>query len=208
LNDEVNSVDVDSHDVLALRGHTTPRLTQLVAVAAEPDAAERPDTPRSMLLYWRDRDATGTVEPVAGAGQVGVRRIVTGPPWLGAWVGPGWASPELVVRACAPTGLLLPADVGPASAAVAALDSTGQAIATLVATDGTRLDALGLIASYPDDVRALVAARTDERSVLVAWDPKIGTVVTITRINVDTQVSTADLAGVNCPWCGGPLAPS
>ena len=196
--DAVRPAEVEATDVLSLRGYRVPRLTQLVPVPPAENAREGPSTIRSLLLFWRDMDAAGNVEPVAGAGQVGIQRIVTGPPWFSAWVGPGFASPQLVVRACDPATLLLPRGVGPASAAIAAIDRFGNEIATLVATGGTRLDALGVIQAEHE--RALVAVRDEGRSMVVAWDPHAGTFAAMTHLNADTQVSIADL-DAPCPDC-------
>jgi hypothetical protein len=187
--DDVMPVDVGPFDVLSLRGYGSPRLAQLIAVPPNPDTTESPHTIRSLLMFWRDMDAAGNLEPVAGAGQVGVRHIVTGPPWFSAWVGPGFVSPALVVRACDPAALRLPREVGPASAAVAAIDGNGNEVATLVATDGSRLDVLGLLGLN----EALVAVRTEARSMVVAWNPYDGSVVAVTHLNADAQVSVADL---------------
>lgn len=133
----------------------------------------------------------GDVEPVAGAGQVVDRRIVTGPPWFSVWVGPGFASPALVVRACDPTTLLLPREVDTASAAVAAIDGDGDEVATLVATGGARLDVLGLLRR--ETQLALVAVRTGSRSLVVAWNPYDGSLAAVTYLTADAQVSVADL---------------
>lgn len=194
----VQSAEVEATDVLSLRGYGTPRLAQLVPVAPGANATEGPHTIRALLLLWREMDAAGNVEPVAGAGQVGVRRIVTGPPWFSAWVGPGFASPQLVVRACDPATLLLPRDVGPATGAVAAIDGNGNEMGTLVATGGARLDALGVVRHERE--QALVAVRAEGRSMVVAWDPYARTFRAVTHVNADTQVSIADL-GERCPYC-------
>ncbi|MBX6750507.1 MAG: hypothetical protein IRY85_12705, partial [Micromonosporaceae bacterium] len=156
-----------------------------------PDAAapENATSTRSVLEYWREMDSTGTVEPVAGAGQVDQRRIVTGPPWLRAWGGPGWASPELVVRACDPTPLALPPEVGRATTAIAALDPSGTYVATLVATDDTRIEPLGQLSRQ----ETLIGVRTTGRSLVAAWEPSTGRLATVILINADTSVSVADI---------------
>jgi hypothetical protein len=195
---EVASVNFDASNVLSIRGNGSPRLVELVAVPPKPESTEGPHTIRSLLMFWRDMDAAGNVEPVAGAGQVGLRRIVTGPRWFSAWVGPGFAAPQLVVRACDPATLRLPRDVGTASAAVAAIDGNGNEISTLVATDGARLDALGVLGGNTE--HALVAVRADGRSLVVAWHPYAGTLAAVTHLNADAQVSIANLSAL-CRYC-------
>lgn len=188
-SDTVRGIDIDPVDILTLRGYVIPRLAYLIAVPAVPDATEGPHTIRSLLEYWREMDRTGTVEPVAGAGEAAIRRIVTGPPWLSAWTGPGWASPEVVVRRCDPATLLLPPDVGPADAAIAAIDTTGNHIATLVATGDIRIEPLGHLSPQ----QTLVGVRAAGRSLVAVWEPATGAVATVIVVSADTPVSIADL---------------
>lgn len=185
--DEVRRIALDPVDILTQRGLPNPRLARLVAV---PDAPKDEGAPtRSVLEYWREMDSTGTVEPIAGAGQVAQRHIVTGPPWLGAWVGPGWASGDVVVRACDPATLALPPEVGRATTAVAALDPFGNHLATLVATDDTRIEPLGHLSPQ----ETLIGVRTTGRSLVAVWNPSTGTLATVIPVNADTSVSVADV---------------
>lgn len=186
--DEVHRLGLDPLDILTLRGYPDHRLARLIAV---PDVSATGDSQpiRSTLELWQDTDSTGTVEPIAGAGEVAIRRVVTGPPWLHAWVGPGWASPRLIVRQCDPATLALPPDVGRAKTAIAAIGAQGGHIATLVAAGNDRIEALG----YLSPQETLVGVRTNGRSLVVVWDPSAGTLATVIVINADASVSIADL---------------
>jgi hypothetical protein len=176
---EVESISADASDLISVRGQESPWLVELVT--APPETTEGTQTVRS-LLFWRNP---------ATADDSSRGLVVTGSPWLSAWTGPGFAGLQIVVRACDPAMVRLPRDVGPASAAVAALDQGGNEIATLVATDGNRLDALGILGQGAE--QALVALRTEGRSLVVAWNPYDGSVAAVTHLNAGAQVSVADL---------------
>jgi hypothetical protein len=184
--DEVAPLNADASNLISVRGHGSPWLVELVA--APPGTTQGAQTVRS-LLFWRNP---------AAADDTSRGLVVTGSPWLSAWTGSGFAGLRLVVRACDPGMVRLPRDVGTASGVVAALDGNGNEIATLVATDGTRLDTLGILGQEPE--HALVALRSEGRSLVVAWNPYNGTVAAVTHLNADAQVSIADLLKY-CPYC-------
>ncbi len=187
LTGDVTAVDVLVADVLTARGFEQPRLSQLVATTPSDLVAD--DAIRAVLLRWRETDALERREPAAGAGQVGIRRIVAGPRWLGDWAGPGWVSPEVVARACDPDTLLLPRGIDPAVAAIVAIAETGDYLGTLAATGSVRVEVLG----FDDPQRILVAAYVDGRSALLAWDPRSGAITLGTLMNAETSISVADL---------------
>lgn len=111
------------------------------------------------------------------------------PRWVGARTGPRWASTELFVHACDPATLLLPEDVGVATAAVTAVASSGRHAGTLVTTDGARLDVLGFYGAQ----WALLLVRSAGLSAVVAWDPPSGTLNMGTVVTTEATLAVAGL---------------
>jgi hypothetical protein len=115
--------------------------------------------------------------------------VPTDPPWVGARVGPRWASGTLFVHACDPTVLPLPEEVGIATGVVAAVAATGRHAGTLVTTNGARLSVVGF---YGPDW-ALVLVRSAGLSTLLAWDPASGTLNMGTVVTTEATVAVAGL---------------
>jgi len=181
------ATNVVSTNLMTARGRRSPTLTELVTAGPDNEPAETDENVRSVILTSPNPGLPAAVQTTATA-----RRPVTGPPWLDAWNGPGWASSRFYVRSCDLSRLELPREFGVPTSAVAAVRVTGHHAATLVSVDGVRLEPLGFDVSEPGV--ALVSAQTTEDTVQVlAWRPDEGRLFVVMTINADTDVSVADL---------------
>lgn len=95
---------------------------------------------------------------------------------------------------------------------VVALPAGGDLVLVEVPTGRVRRITVGAVQPEPpvltwlDSSRIILPGPQGALVVnLTTNEEATGTVITVTRINVDTQVSVADLVGSRCPWCGGPL---
>ena len=170
-------------DVVASEGSTLAQLVEMVAISSTVGQSSR-------IRFWRTIPSSSAApSPSTGASDVEDRPIF-GPLWIGAWLGQGWSSPNLFIRACSAVNISLPQRFGAAKSAVGALETSGLYAGTLVAIDTTAMDLLGFL--RPDVV--LVAARSAvDGTVIVAWNPGSGTLNRISRVSADARVSVADL---------------
>jgi hypothetical protein len=182
----VTTAPVPTADVVTIQGDPTAPLTVLfVGERNEPDT-DSPYAIRSFLTVWHE----GNPVPDLGPDDTGPNEVhdIAGPRWLEQWVGPGFGSGEIVVRACVPETLALPTGLGAASAAVAAIAGDRHA-GTLATIDGTQLEPLGFAARD----MALVAAHGIGGTVVLVWTPANGKLERAATTNADATVSVTDL---------------
>jgi hypothetical protein len=115
-------------------------------------------------------------------------RPIFGPPWIGHWSGPGYGNGDLLVRACGADTITLPTKDGVARSAIGALASNGLYIATLVGSDQTALEVLGMI----DPETVLINAVGTDTSTLLAWTPRQALLQRATTVSRTVVVSLAD----------------
>jgi hypothetical protein len=119
-------------------------------------------------------------------------RPIFGPPWIGRWSGPAYANGDLLVRGCGPDTIALPSKDGLARSCVGALAANGLYIATLVGTDQTVLELLGMI----DSETVLINAVGDKTSTLLAWAPRQTQLQRVSTVSRTVVVSVADASTV------------
>jgi hypothetical protein len=166
----LNGVDVTA-------GATTGPLTELLGSAGG-------QPPRIRL--WRTDP--GAARP-GGPRDVDDRNIF-GPPWVGLWRGVAWSTVELFARACDPAAVPLPAAIGRASAAIAAVRPNGLVAGTLVTLDATALDILGFVDGHTVLLNVTAAPSA---SIVLAWNTDSGEVRRVTNRGPYLQISVADL---------------
>ena len=166
-------------DVVAQQGQkpTAPMLELIPA----------PNSPR--MRVWRTEPVT-TTDPISSSPAVTdvEDRPIFGPPWIGRWTGPGFANGDLVVRGCGPETIPLPAKNGTAHSAVGALATNGLYVATLVGTDATTLDVIGMA----DAQTVLLNATGPKSSTVLAWAPQQGVLQRVSSISRTVVLSIVD----------------
>ena len=170
---------------------TTGRVSQAPLVAEQ--VVTLPDDPTGPPLRLA---AAATEGPSTGdnvraeliSGEPPLTRTVIGPPWLSAQRGPAWGSSLLVLRACDPATLALPAEVGVARSAVMALRRDGGYLRTLVSVDA-QLDILNMIGLR----QAVVAVHRDGRTLVLAWAPEEDLLHVLTEVNGEGALALAGL---------------
>jgi hypothetical protein len=115
-------------------------------------------------------------------------RPIFGPPWIGRWSGPAYANGDLLVRGCGPDTIPLPSKDGLARSCVGALAANGLYIATLVGTDQTVLELVGMI----DSETVLINAVGDKTSTLLAWAPRQTQLQRVSTVSRTVVASVAD----------------
>jgi hypothetical protein len=119
-------------------------------------------------------------------------RTIFAPPWVGRWRGTAWSTVDLLARACDPAAVPLPAAIGRASAAIAAVRPNGLVAGTLVTLDATAMDIVG----FADDRTVLInVSAAPSASILLAWNTDSGEVRRATTPGPYLQISLADLRG-------------
>jgi hypothetical protein len=172
-------------DVVSTRGPTSTGFTEMLG---------RSTTglpPR--IRVWRTEPGPSAEPPptpgVAPESDIEDRRV-SGPPWVGTWMGTGWATGDTFVRACLARFLDLPRSVGSARAAIAAISGTGLHAGTLTVVDFTTLDILG----FADAQTVLVSAGSSQMATtILAWNPRTAVLQRVTTLNGYVRVSLADL---------------
>jgi hypothetical protein len=169
----------DGNDVVTQLGKPTAPMLELIPANSSPK-----------LRVWRT-DPVITSDPVKAAPAVTdvEDRPIFGPPWIGRWTGPGFAEGDLVARACGPEIIPLPAKDGTARSAIGALGTNGLSIATLVGTDATTLDVIGLL----DASTVLLNATGPKQSTLLAWTPQTGAVQRVSTVSQTVVISVAGI---------------
>ncbi len=117
-------------------------------------------------------------------------RTIAGEPWVGRWVGPGWFTLDLFVRACTPSGLLLPPSVGTARDAIAAVGDDGTAIGTLVVVEAVALVPLGFV-----DAHTILVSTGVRQGRVLAWNAPTRTLRTVAVMDTYARLSVRDLFG-------------
>jgi hypothetical protein len=172
-------------DVATAEGPASGQLLELISTASSIRLPAR-------IRLWRTPPTPGAPTPTSTPTrdeQIEDRPIF-GPPWIGAWVGPGWSTGDTFVRACEPGAVKLPPDVGTARGALGAVSANGLYAGTLVTVDSTPLEILG----FADLQTVLVGAWSSQvASMILAWNPHTGTLARVTRINSYVRISVADL---------------
>jgi hypothetical protein len=191
-------IDVDAGTTAAIATSTgTDVVTQqgLAAIGgkpANPLVELLPANTSPKLRLWRTEPAT-TTNPVASnpaPGDIDDRGIF-GPPWIGRWSGPGYSDADLIVRACGADTISLPTKYGAARTAIGAVATNGLYIATLVGTDSTTLELLGMI----DEQTVLINATGANSSTLLAWAPRQALLQRVTSVSRSVVVAAADTTG-------------
>jgi hypothetical protein len=185
---DTSQVDVATGKATPLTGvtgvHTvvqqgpTARLTDLLPVGVESGEP-------AVLRTWEGLAATAA--PIGDASD----RAVTGAPWLGGWVGGGWANESLVVRGCSAVNLRLPPTAGMASSAVVAIDlRDGRMIAALAVVEpGVTSAVLGWL----DQKTALVELSMGDRTVLIGWNVVDRSYASLAEVDAAVTLSLPDL---------------
>jgi hypothetical protein len=168
-------VGVTGVDVVSPEGRRDAPLTELLAVSSTAGQASR-------IRLWRTAPGLLSTRDVED-------RPTFGPQWIGVWSGPGWSSPTLFARACAPGEITLPTRFGPARSAIGALGINGIYAGTLVAVDNTTLEPLGFLQSQT----ILVAAHGPTSTRLIAWTPAAATVATVAATTAPATITLSDL---------------
>jgi hypothetical protein len=169
-------------DVVAQQGEPTQPMMELLPANESP-----------RLRLWRTEPVT-TTDPVKASPAVTdvEDRPIFGPKWVGRWTGPAYTNGDLIVRACGPDTIPLPTRDGTARSAIAALGINGLYIATLVGTDMTTLDVLGMV----DPQTVLINATGPTTTTLLAWAPRTAQLQRVATVSRTAVVSVADpLAG-------------
>jgi hypothetical protein len=183
-------IDVDTGAVTEVRGVTGldvtavqgPPLGRLVELLPTGQSGGRP--PR--IRVWRT-DATAP----ASAPTTDIEdRTIFGPPWVGLWLGAGWSTVDLFVRGCDPAAIPMPATLGRATAAVAAIGANGIVMSTLISVDASDIEVLGFI---DGDTVMVNVSRAPSASIIVAWKPRTGALQRVTAMQPLLQVSLANL---------------
>jgi hypothetical protein len=117
-------------------------------------------------------------------------RLVSGPPWIGRWGGPGWSTLDLFVRACDPSSLLLPQTVGVARDALGAIAANGAALSTLAIVDGTTLNALGFV---DPDIMLVSTGSPQAGTRVLAWNVRSGDLQSVASLSGYARISLPDL---------------
>jgi hypothetical protein len=117
-------------------------------------------------------------------------RLVSGPPWIGRWGGPGWSTLDLFVRACDPSSLLLPQTVGVARDALGAIAANGAALSTLAIVDGTTLSALGFV---DRDIMLVSTGSPQAGTRVLAWNVRSGDLQSVASLSGYARISLPDL---------------
>jgi hypothetical protein len=217
--DSAREVDVDTGKVTTLSGVTG---ADVVAVEGNPSAPFMELVPtgatsaqRSLIRLWRSGPvvvpaSVGSPSASASASESAsasasasastrphhptwYERLVVGPSWIGPWLGPGWSSSLLFVRACNPATLLLPDDVGVAHSAVGAVMPSGLYAGTLAAVDNAQLEVVGFLRAH----QVLVSARANGRTLLLGWTPAGGAVNLVATFTAEVRLSVADMMTVS-----------
>jgi hypothetical protein len=115
-------------------------------------------------------------------------RPIFGPPWIGRWSGPAYANGDLLVRGCGPDTIPLPSKDGVARSCVGALAANGLYIATLVGTDQTVLELVGML----DSETVLINAVGEKTSTLLAWAPRQTQLQRVSTVSRTVVLSVAD----------------
>lgn len=177
-------VGVEAADVLSVQGAAAGRVSELAPVDDQRRLPGR-------IRIWRNvrtaPAAPTSSEPAPGDLE---ERPVSGPPWIGRWVGPGWSTLELLVRACTPNGLLLPPSVGVARDAIAAVARDGGSIATLAVVEAISLIPLGFL-----DADTVLVNTGVEEGRLLAWNVREGSLQLISSMTSYARLSVRDLLG-------------
>lgn len=186
-------VGVEAADVVSVQGAAAGRVAELAPVDDQRGLPGR-------IRIWRnvrtaqpagngETPGSGATpsEPVPGDVE---ERPVSGPPWFGRWVGPGWSTLELLVRACSPNGLLLPPSVGVARDAIATVARDGDSIATLAVVEAIPLIPLGFL-----DADTVLVNTGVEEGRLLAWNVREGSLQLISSMNSYARLSVRDLLG-------------
>jgi hypothetical protein len=187
-------IDVDTGSIGAL---ATTNGTDVIAQQGQKPTAPMleliPASSSPRLRVWRTEPVV-TTDPVKSTPAVTdvEDRPIFGPPWVGRWTGPGFAEGDLIVRACGPETIRLPAKNGTAHSAVGALVTNGLYAATLVGTDATTLDVLGMA----DPQTVLVNATGPKSSTLLAWAPQPGLLQRVSTISRTVVISVVDTSTV------------
>jgi hypothetical protein len=156
----------------------TPRLIDLLPVGVE-------TTEPAQLRTWEGLAATAA--PTGDASD----RAITGAPWLGGWLGAGWANDSLVVRACSANSLRLPPTAGIASAALVAMDlRDGRMTAALAVVEpGVTSAMLGWL----DQKTAVIELTMGNRTVLIGWNVADRSFASLAEVDAPVTLALPDL---------------
>ncbi len=188
-------VGVDSANVVSTQGAAAGRVAELAPVDDQDGLPGRIRIWRNVrtALPGGNGDTPGFAatpsESVPAEGDL-EERTVSGPAWMGRWVGPGWSTLELYVRACTPNSLLLPPPVGVARDAISAVARDGEGLATLAVVEAVSLIPLGFI-----DADTVLINIGVEQGRVVAWNVAEGSLQLISSMTSYAKLSVRDLLG-------------
>jgi hypothetical protein len=153
------------------------RLVDLLAVGADPGEP-------AIVRTWEG------VPPTAAPRGDASDHTITGAPWLGGWLGAGWANDTLVARACSATQLHLPPTAGTPSSALVAVDlGSGRLVSALAIVEpGVTATMLGWL----DGETALAQVTGEGRTLLLGWNVRQRRFGVVSTLDALATLSVAD----------------
>ncbi|MEV0273143.1 hypothetical protein AB0H43_30570 [Hamadaea sp. NPDC050747] len=182
---------VDLNDVVAPQGHKEPLTGDPILRSTELLALGRPLTAPARVRRY----TTNQGEPI----DVSLEGELVA--WVGLWrglgfslaTGPNPADRGRLVRRCQTPGRV-PAQYGEVVSGMAALRAaTGAVLRVLVETMKTTADRVEPV-GWLDPSTVLVAANTDDATVIVAWGIEDGKLELVTVVNRNVRMALADLS--------------